>query len=469
MKILKDHIVIFLCLMWVGILINANSHFNDLAGFSMSEISLFSLINLIRASSIIIVSLFIIIFYLKEIKFKKDLLINIFYIYIFVQFFSFILIRDIKIEYDQFYFLLNQFLIIFFFHIRISLKEMMPEKLIIINKLFFYILIFFILFVVGMLSLELYPEFFKTKQHSFYYGYFVSPGSLFLEQQVPRVTGISRLILVLIIFSMINLLYSNFKFLSFLISSVLISMLFLTDSRFSFYCFFILAAILFIFDKNFSLQKKTIYFLSVIIFSILINQSLIFVKENSVISKKLLEKQKIEALQSAPPLYENKRSTWVEARIESIQQNKTDVLERDSRLTQDFSTSGRKQDWIAIFKFIKQKPIIGYGFQADRFLIRKPASSAYIYSLVSGGIIGLLLFTSIVILSLYMSIKVIFFDKIFEKKSNIIVKASILINIMIIIRCIIENSISVYNFDLIMFLLTFTIISFYEKYIKKHS
>ena len=65
MKILKDHIVIFLCLMWVGILINANSHFNDLAGFSMSEISLFSLINLIRASSIIIVSLFIIIFYLK--------------------------------------------------------------------------------------------------------------------------------------------------------------------------------------------------------------------------------------------------------------------------------------------------------------------------------------------------------------------------------------------------------------------
>ena len=60
-------------------------------------------------------------------------------------------------------------------------------------------------------------------------------------------------------------------------------------------------------------------------------------------------------------------------------------LEFNSRIFQDLSSSGRvEDDNIILFK----KPILGYGFQADRYLTNEPASNAYIYSLISGGIIG---------------------------------------------------------------------------------
>ena len=137
MKLVNKHLITFLCLMWIGILINANSHFNHIRGFFNSEITLFSLINLIRASSIVITIFLIIILNLKEIKIKKNLIFTIFYFYIFIQLVSFLLFRNINLEYGQFYFLLNQFLIIFFFHIIISLKNISDDKLFLINKFFF--------------------------------------------------------------------------------------------------------------------------------------------------------------------------------------------------------------------------------------------------------------------------------------------------------------------------------------------
>jgi hypothetical protein len=192
MKILEKYLNIFLCLMWIGILINANSHFNHIKGFFNSEITLFSTINLIRASSIVITIFLIIILNLKEIKIKQNLLITIFYFYIFIQLVSFLLTRNINLEYDQFYFLLNQFFIITFFHIIISLKKLSDDKLFLINKFFFNILIIFIFFVIVILGKNLYFEFLSSEVKSFYYGYFVSPGSIYLNQQVPRITGIAR-------------------------------------------------------------------------------------------------------------------------------------------------------------------------------------------------------------------------------------------------------------------------------------
>jgi len=434
--------------MWIGILINANSHFNHIRGFFNSEITLFSLINLIRASSIVITIFLIIILNLKEIKIKKNLIFTIFYFYIFIQLVSFLLLRNINLEYDQFYFLLNQFLIIFFFHIIISLKNISDGKLFLINKFFFYILIIFIFTVIVILGKNLYFEFLNNDIKSFYYGYFVSPGSIYLDQQVPRITGIARLILVLIVFSSTALLYSKFKISSFLILSFLTSMLLLSESRFSIYCFFILSFFLLIIDKKYSLSKKIFSFLLIIFISNFINFSMVYLKNN---------------FQNISNIFQNEeKQKWFDERMEG------NAFEYESRITQDFTTSGRSKDWLNIIQHIKQKPIIGYGFQADRYLMNKPVSNAYLYSLVSGGIIGFLLFTLIVSLSLISCFRVIFLNKIFNKESNIIVKSSILINIMLIIRTIIENSFSVYNFDLILFLLTFLIINLYEKNPQKY-
>ena len=448
MKLVNKHLITFLCLMWIGILINANSHFNHIRGFFNSEITLFSLINLIRASSIVITVFLIIILNLKEIKIKKNLIFTIFYFYIFIQLVSFLLFRNINLEYDQFYFLLNQFLIIFFFHIIISLKNISDDKLFLINKFFFYILIIFMFTVIVILGKNLYFEFFTSETQSFYYSYFVSPESIYLHQQVPRITGIARLILVLIVFSSTALLYSKFKISSFLILSFLTSMLLLSESRFSIYCFLILSFFLLIIDKKYSLSKKIFSFLLIIFISNFINFSMLYLKNN---------------FQNILNISQNeKKQKWLDERI------KGNAFEYKSRIIQDFTTSGRSKDWLNTIQHIKQKPIIGYGFQADRYLMNRPVSNSYLYSLVSGGIIGFLLFTLIVSLSLISCFRVIFLNKIFNKESNIIVKSSILINIMLIIRTFVENSFSIYNFDLILFLLTFLIINLYEKNPQKY-
>ena len=458
MKLVNKHLITFLCLMWIGILINANSHFNLIRGFFNSEITLISLINLIKASSIIIAVFLIIILNLKEIKIKKNLIFTIFYFYIFIQLVSFLLLRDINLEFDQFYFLLNQLLIICFFHIIISFKKISDDKLFLINKFFFYILIVFIFAVIVMLGKNLYLEFFSNDIKSFYYGYFVSPGSIYLDQQVPRITGISRLILVLIIFISIALFYSKFKISSFLILSFLISMLFLSESRFSIYCLFILSFLLLIIDKEYSLLRKIFSFLLIIFIANFINFSLLYLKNNFHNTLNVFKNDN-----NTLNVFKNdKRQLWLDER------SKRNAFEYKSRITQDFTTSGRSRDWLIIIQHIKKKPIIGYGFQADRYLTNNTASSAYLYSLVSGGIIGFLLFTLIVALSLISCFRVIFFNKLFQKKSNIIVKNSVLINMMVIIRTIIENSFSVYNFDLILFLLTFLIINLYEKNPQKY-
>ena len=109
------------------------------------------------------------------------------------------------------------------------------------------------------------------------------------------------------------------------------------------------------------------------------------------------------------------------------------------------------------------KPLFGYGFMSDRFLINETASSAYIYSLISSGIFGLILFLSIIFFALKNCLKLIFKYKIFNEKNNIILKTCLLANVFITGRTIIENSFSTYNLDLVIFILSFLII---EKYIK---
>jgi len=463
MKIINKHLNIFLCIMLIGILINANSHFNHIRSFFNSEITLFSLINLIRASSIVITIFLIVILNLKEIKIKQNLLISIFYLYIFIQLVSFLFTRKLNLEYDQFYFLLNQFLIIFFFHITISLKEISNDKLSLINKIFFYTLIVFIFSVILILGKSLYLEYLSTGPSSFYYGYFVSPGSIYLNQQVPRITGIARLILVLVIFFSITLLYSKLKTSSFIILSFLISMLFLADSRFSIYSFFILSFILIILDKKFFLLKKILFFIFIIFFSNLINISMNALQKNFDDTFDAYQK---DLNISNNDTQNEKKQLW-DKQLQSAEKKSEKKVK--PRFARDFSTSGRFKDWSDIIVFVKKKPIIGYGFQADRYLINRPASNAYLYSLVSGGVIGFVLFAGIVTLSISSCFRVIFFNKIFQKKSHIIVKSSILINIMLIIRTIIENSFSIYNFDLIIFLLTYLIINYYEKNPQKYS
>ncbi len=174
MKILRKYMMPIISLLWIGILINANSHLNDYISFIYYEKTIINSINFIRSISVLIVILFFIIFYFKQINFQLNNLIFLFYTFILIQVISFFLIRDLTQEYDQFYFILNQFLILTFFYFIFSLNISFNEKLKIYENLF-KILIIFIFLVIIVLGKNMYSEFLSTESVNFYYGYFVSP------------------------------------------------------------------------------------------------------------------------------------------------------------------------------------------------------------------------------------------------------------------------------------------------------
>ena len=111
------------------------------------------------------------------------------------------------------------------------------------------------------------------------------------------------------------------------------------------------------------------------------------------------------------------------------------------------------------------KKIFGYGTQGDRFFLKncqvcdkygygKNSSNAYIYALLSGGIISVI----ILVLLLYEIIKLILFNSknVFFKKKFIYKNFSILCIIFILIRSLIENSFSVFSIDYLIIYLSIT-------------
>ena len=241
-----------------------------------------------------------------------------------------------------------------------------------------------------------------------------------------------------------------------------------------FFLLFIDSTIQFFFDKNIFGFEKLIYFISLVMFAYIINFSLMIAKNSTFTENTLYINKNIEGITEDEKKLREKRDLM---KYFSLDANEIWHLGRKSekqqefysRIFEDFSTSGRTEDWKNNITFFKKRPIFGYGFQGDRFLTNEPVSNAYIYSLISGGITGFILFTIIAFLSFTKCIKAIFFDKIFYDKSKIILKCSVLINLVVLLRTLIENSFSVYNFDLILFLVTYSIMYLNETNSKKLS
>ena len=137
MKIIQKNKNTLFSLMFIGILVNFNSHFNDILFFFNEDHKGMGLINLIRATSLYLISFFILIFFILDIKFIKNNTLNAFYLFIFIQLISFLMIRDIVNEQGEIYFWLNYFLVISFFYCLFSIDN---------SKLYEYFFIFFLYF-----------------------------------------------------------------------------------------------------------------------------------------------------------------------------------------------------------------------------------------------------------------------------------------------------------------------------------
>ena len=126
----------------------------------------------------------------------------------------------------------------------------------------------------------------------------------------------------------------------------------------------------------------------------------------------------------------------------------------------DTFSSGRFDDWQEIFNKIKLKSLLlGYGSQADRYLINQSASNGLIYALISSGILGFMFYVFFSLMVLKKLLKN-FLD---VKKIKHLDFYSSLIVMVIFLRSILETSYAIFSIDLIILLTFLNVINLLKK------
>ena len=123
---------------------------------------------------------------------------------------------------------------------------------------------------------------------------------------------------------------------------------------------------------------------------------------------------------------------------------------------EDFS-SNRFELWNKTIEISKNNFFIGYGFQADRKLIKESVHNVYLYSLICGGVISLLLIIFISLRSAWVS-SIILFNFIFLKKNyNSLDLIPAFLIPLFLLRGILETSYAIYSIDYLFFIICFFI------------
>jgi len=138
----------------------------------------------------------------------------------------------------------------------------------------------------------------------------------------------------------------------------------------------------------------------------------------------------------------------------------------ETRFTQlKFNNSGRTDLWFNSLTLYNKNKIFGYGQQGDRFLLPlsgpegfgNNVSNGYIYSFLSGGYPGLIIFITITINIFLVVYKNLFLTKIFNNNNNDSIKIATMILIFFLIRVLFENSYALFSIDFLLILISFFI------------
>jgi hypothetical protein len=123
---------------------------------------------------------------------------------------------------------------------------------------------------------------------------------------------------------------------------------------------------------------------------------------------------------------------------------------------ENFSSS-RFDIWRKAIEKSKKNLLIGYGFQADRKLIKESSHNIYIYSLICGGLISLLLITFISLRAAWVSF-IIWINFLFLKKNYEPLELIPLFLVpLFLLRGILETSYGIYSIDYLFFIICFFI------------
>ena len=256
----------------------------------------------------------------------------------------------------------------------------------------------------------------------------------------PRSSGLSRMSLILYISFVIYLITTKKKTyvtnLIFIFAIILGTIGLLFQSRtmnFIFYIFSIFLFIIYFKKKNLFNKKLIFFFIFVPIIFTLIYMSLVRYKENNP-----------ESLKQRQTL-----SDFINQDILS------EALLRKSN-SENYSSS-RFDLWKKIMEISKKNIFLGYGFQADRKLIKDSAHNVYLYSLISGGFIAMLVIILLSLRGAFTSF-LILADFILSKKNYLtfdIIPACLVP--LFLMRGLLDTSYGIYSIDYLFFIICYFI------------
>lgn len=317
------------------------------------------------------------------------------------------------------------------------------------------LMLFCILWFYFFLKLFYEITFVNIQDSYLYFTETLMPGGKFLEQTNPRITGLSRIAGLIFVFSflVINFL-KKFNLFYFLISTLcfLTSLSIYASQTRGGLLIASLMLIVYIFLLKNNNVKKIIYITIYFLLPILVYESLY----RPYVIELDKEKEKIEQEQGT---YDEKyKSRLKKLKVENIQTY----------------TSGRTEIWKKSLEIVfKQKYFLGFGPQADRYLLAKYAknhleaqwgnnsSNGLIYSIMSAGVVGLIFFIFIFYKILFLIYVNYFRSNVFKKNDYFKIVCFIFMLIMLL-RTGFENGFFVFGIDFIILISSYYFLIFHN-------
>jgi len=450
------NIFLLIALFWASLLISINTKPHEVQYFGENLIASINAFRIFFPIFLIVLFLILISYLLIIKKYDKNIFldpINLFFFYFLFQLIGLYQNNGLKFNLDNTYLLILGLGVL---EIILIIKLLKLEKNL---KHIFYISILIICITASLLFILKIKDF--DIKETLYLYYYIGTESKFLDQEYPRITGLSRMLalinlylITIFFFKRINIFY---KALTFFLIYLLSLLIWGMQSRGTIICFFGCVLTIIFFLKKFNFYYKFLVFLLFIVAPIISYQFFIFNYQN------------INKISSTSSSSQSSNSSSSPSSNYSFLE-----LTKNSRIIKEHNTSGRTGLWNeTLSKYNKQK-IFGYGPQADRFLIGlkeygyfgNNVSNAYVYAFLCGGYLSIIILIFITITAVFYLYKIFFIKKIFSEDNLIYVKLSSIYLIFFLLRSIIENSFSLFSIDFIFFIISMSILKYFIKFKK---
>ncbi len=469
----KKNLEIFLIISWIICLLSIGANFeNPLSNVYQDKKNyILSYINLFRYFGPAILLPFLTYFFFKFEK-KIFLFLGFFFCYGLWQLIIFILLKKNLDFVQNWQLIFNLFSILLIFHLANIFNVDFEKKLL-------FIFIFFIFAILLYFSYEVLLDYIKTKELLYlYHSKILHPNTKIFEQEVPRVTGLSRM--AVIIFYLFFFLKDNLNNKKLVISCTLFlcllsTLIYAFNTRTGLVGMIILIIFYIFFIKKLFFEKifniLIIIIIPIIIFET-INYNKKYIKDNLSINDKNLSI--------------NDKNLSINDKNLSINDKNLSINDKNifinNRLVHNQSSSGRLEIWGNSLEIIKENKIIfGTGPQADRLLLgdylkknklnknfivyENNSSNAIIYSYLCGGIISLS-FLFFIYFLIFKKIVVNLFLK-NTLHNNVVINFSTITLIFLTIRTFFENGYAIFGIDFCLCCLCYFILIKSENFTKK--